>query len=540
MIKIAKFSSILLLFALHQVNAASLGNKTGKMWAPYLEWSISNPSNSGNEYDVLATATFTHSSSGKKHVTEMFFDENNSWKFRFTGTQIGNWSFVTNSSDPGLDGHTGTVTISKNTNSKITGFLTKSGNKFALQTGDNGKLEAFRLNVVQFDDSGPYKHAHITTFQTDTINKAKAYAKYAKDNGMSAIYIMLTNNWLKLGAYKYSEHNSQNPDPETFRILEKVIQTAHAEGVRVHLWAWGDEAREWTPIGINGGTNGSADKRLQRYIAARIGPLPGWSMGYGFDLNEWTNDNTRSEWANYLHDHFGWDHLLSTRGYKLPQGNNINGYSSQGGSAQLRTVDGGPKNYNEVLGDISSDNSRPSLYEERHIYEREGYSLDMNGTRKLMWWNTMAGGMGCWFGFFKQDPVFGNDPGYPNPEQLRTAAIFWDDNQRFMLNMSPSNNLTTNGYVLKSSDNKNYVFYNENTSSVQLNLSGMAGSQPAIAIDTKKAYSEINVGTLNSSNSSWQAPYKSDWAIAVGKFKGGAQNQSDNLAPASPSDLIAK
>ena len=149
----------------------------------------------------------------------MFYDGSNTWKFRFTGTQIGSWNFVTSSSDPDLDGHTGTISVSSNGSANITGFLTKSGNKFAIQTGDNGNLKAFRLNIFQFDDNGPFKHVHVTTFQNNTVSKTRTYANYAKNNGMSAIYVMVTNNWFKLGAYDYNDHNNQNPDFETFRIL---------------------------------------------------------------------------------------------------------------------------------------------------------------------------------------------------------------------------------------------------------------------------------------------------------------------------------
>ena len=53
--------------------------------------------------------------------------------------------------------------------------------------------------------------------------------------------------------------------------LELLITKVHAAGGLVHIWAWGDEARRWTPV--RWGKNGKVDKRLQRYIAARLGPL---------------------------------------------------------------------------------------------------------------------------------------------------------------------------------------------------------------------------------------------------------------------------
>ena len=49
----------------------------------------------------------------------------------------------------------------------------------------------------------------------------------------------------------------------------------------------------------------------------------------------------------------------------------------------------------------------------------------------------------------------------------------------------------------------------------------MAGRRHAVAVDAKKHYQEIDLGSLNSSNQTWNAPYRSDWAIAVGSFGDG-------------------
>jgi hypothetical protein len=93
------------------------------------------------------------------------------------------------------------------------------------------------------------------------------------------------------------------------------------------FWAWGDESRKWTPIGVGEGINGKEGRRLQRYIAARLGPLPGWSMGYGFDLHEYISKNELRSWQNYLHNRLGWQHLLSARATDLQSGDHMNGYA---------------------------------------------------------------------------------------------------------------------------------------------------------------------------------------------------------------------
>ncbi|MCK5269522.1 MAG: hypothetical protein KAJ46_02005, partial [Sedimentisphaerales bacterium] len=96
-----------------------------------------------------------------------------------------------------------------------------------------------------------------------------------------------------------------------------------------------------------------------------------------------------------------------------------------------------------------------------------------------------------------------------------TANQFWVG--RFLLDMERANNLT-DGYCLKTTANDNYVFYEEDTKSVRMNLSGMGTALPAIAVDAKLNYAEINIGTLNPTSQTWNAPYVSDWAVAVGDF----------------------
>ena len=86
-----------------------------------------------------------------------------------------------------------------------------------------------------------------------------------------------------------------------------------------------------------------------------------------------------------------------------------------------------------------------------------------------------------------------------------------------MLDMLPDNSLT-DGYCLRTSDGKNYVFYKEDADSIRLDLSKLAGKGEVVAVDAKKAYQETKVGVLSSKKQVWKAPYVSDWAIAVGNF----------------------
>jgi len=466
----------------------------------YEEWSVENPSWDGDPFDVVATVTFVHQATGRTHTTEMFYDGGTTWKFRFTATLTGEWRFTSTSTDPELDGLTGRLVILPNPDPLATGFLTHRGNKYAIQTGNSGELKAFRFNVYMNGQDFPAFIHNLTS--AETIN---AYLDDARQYGFDTVFVHVCNNWFDFGSIRWDEHDSRNPDPETFAALERLIAIARSRHMRVQIWAWGDEARRWTPIGV-GGINGVPDRRLQRYIAARLGPLPGWTMGYGFDLQEWVNESQVGAWAEYLHQHFGWRHLVWGRGRSHSELDVI----SYSGSSD----NGKPFSYTDALNKLNSDLARPHLYEERFSYMRDG-AWTMDNTRRAIWHYTLAGGMGSWWGFYRLGVAGSPLPPYPNPEQLATVNRFWQD--RFLLDMEPANELT-NGFCLKATEGDKYVFYKEDTGSIRMDLSDAASPLPAVAVDTKSDYAEINVGTLSPTSQTWTAPYVSDWAIAVGDF----------------------
>jgi len=510
-----------------QANTQNL-DQNGTLWAPYLEWTLTNPTYSGNPFDLVATATFVHPTSNETRKTPMFYAGNNAWRFRFTATRTGTWTVTTSSTDPELNGHQGTITITPNPDPEIKGFITTFGNKFARQIGENGELEAYLYNVYQDNESYPADFVDISYIQNYPPDKwVREYLAMAREHGANTLFIAPAHQWLELGTLSVDDHDKVDPDLTTFAIIEQVITAAHREGGHVQLWMWGDNAvsRRWTPIGLPGGINGEVDQRLQRYIAARLGPLPGWTMGYGFDLEEWVSEEELATWAGFLHGQFGWQHLLWAR----------NRQNSELDVVSYNAILGndGPESYADVVAKLNSDPDRPHLEEERFYHQRYG-KYDMETTRRHFWWYAMAGGMGGHWGYH---PRYSNER-YPNPEQLAAHRQFWDG--RFLLDMAPANTLS-DGYVLKDAANMHYVFYKEDTDSVRMDLSGMDGSRPAVAIDTKKAYAEIDLGLRSAGDQTWEAPYASDWAIAVGTFADPADpGASDTTAPRITSASIAR
>lgn len=512
-----RFQGIFFIFLLTAITMTVSGRDFGQteisMWQT-AEWSIEQTEPAGNPFDAVAKVTFKHQSSDREHTTEMFYDGEGDYRFRFCGTLAGDWDFESQSKIPALDGHSGTVRVAKNTNPSIKGFVTHVGNTFAVQVKDASDLQAYVFNVFMSRVKHPAFLDEFGPDLEDAREKAGAYFNNVMHNGFEIIFIHVNNNWFKHGARKYSEHNSENPDPTSFAVLEEIITTVYQLGGRVHIWAWGDESRQWTPKGLPGGIHGEADRRLMRYIAARLGPLPGWTMGYGFDLHEWTNSKQLNAWARYLHRHFGWQHLLCARGHILEGPDNMNSYDGFGRDVQLKTTPHGPADYAEIVEDLASDKQRPHFYEERHSYKRSGFDLDMDGTRRLLWEETMAGGMGGFFGFYPDSPY-----PYPNPEQLRIHYRFWHEQQKFTLDMEPANKLIEGGVALFSPSTGRCILYQKETDTVRVDLSRLSGRYHAFAVDTVREGDQIDIGGIDTSKKEWiwKAPRQSDWVFVLEK-----------------------
>ncbi|UCF14174.1 MAG: DUF5060 domain-containing protein [Phycisphaerales bacterium] len=462
-----------------------------KLWEP-VTWSFENPSYSANPYDVRTWATFTHVPTGQEIRTGLVHDHGDTWKLRFTGTLRGRWTFKTGSFAQPLSGLEGQVEVRPNPG--VPGFMTNFGSKW----GRLGVDEAFVPQYVMYRDPPEYYrnpeqiNADIRTFFIE--------------HGFNGFHTSVLCRWFDLDKTRSSEIDSPspNPDPRTFEALELLIRKVHAAGGVVHIWAWGDEQRKMTPK--KWGLNGEVDRRLQRYICARLGPLPGWSMGYGFDLQEWLVDRDLRTWHKYMHDHLGWLHFLGGRAPDLEQICDALDYSSY----QQHRPD-----YDIYVRAIEQYPDKPTFLEDRfrvrkNVYPRKDYDFDM--TRRGLWHSTMAGGAAnIWGNLLDPHPFSMSNP-YPNRNQILTWSRFWKE--RFRKELARDNSLT-DGVCLKV-PGRLLIFYKEDTNSIRMDLTELKGAIEAVAVDTRRDYKEIAISGLKAGHDQvFEAPVDSDWAVAV-------------------------
>ncbi|MFK7805839.1 MAG: DUF5060 domain-containing protein [Anaerolineae bacterium] len=461
-----------------------------------LDISFNNPGWSGNPFDLIAVVTFTHQGSGTTRETEMYYNGGNEWKARFTADRIGTWTYSTQSSDGDLNNKSGSVDIA---NSSAKGFVVADGDKWTR----SGTGEAF---VPQY-----LMAAELDRFASDSSKLNSDLDTFVGEHGFTGFHIRGYCHWFDLGNDRCRNISESDPDPDldTFEVVEKIIMETYARGGTTHIWMYGDNSRTHNPT--EWGLNGTTDQRMQRYLAARLGAVPGWTMGYGYDINEWASPAQIETWFNYLNDHMMYPHLMSARGDKnvIMQHSEILSYSGY----EQHNPD-----YAWYVQAINDRPQKPSFSEDRFRVDQAFATKDytFEETRRGMWHSAMAGGIANIWGNMQFDEGGSYQEGsrvYPNKSELKIYSDFM--NPRFHGDFETCNSLT-NGMCLKTPNNSQFIFYRENVSSITLNLSSMTSAQPFIAINTKTG--TTITGTFQVGQQTWNAPNRSDWAIAVGNW----------------------
>lgn len=351
---------------------------------------------------------------------------------------------------------------------------------------ENGS--AFSPQLVMI--GGPQVYWTGTAVDTTAIDAE--IERFIDDHGFNGFHIPVFCRWWDINTPdgKCRLVMNQTPDPATFAVLTEIIERTYEAGGMVHLWMYGDTAHRQNPGNLFG--FGSAEElALLDQLAARLGPLPGWTMGYGYDISEWADAAQVEAWHAYLQARMDAPHLLGARSEK-------NSYMDWSVSLEYYGVEWQKPTYQDYANHLVYANGRPAFSEDRFRIREDGQLKDytMEETRRGLWHATLAGGVANIWGNLSGDDSANDGSGtsldYPNPEQIKTWSLFWAD--RFNVNMAVCGDLCL-------SDGQVTILYGEDTATLDF-----VGT--AIAVDTQLAYQEIEVvdGAL---------PYVSDWAVVM-------------------------
>ena len=448
--KAASSESANALAATYRETCLSVQQETRPVWECY-EVSVDIPigqpvvvqHQSGEQYKVLS---FTE---GKQN------DEQT--KFRFTPTQRGTWTFSSNNREIGQ------VTINTDRPDYAKGFVTATGSKWTRSaTG-----EAFVPQYVMYNK--PNLDEGLTEF-VDGLRFTGFHIKNLRD--------FLDN-------------------PEYF---EAAVLKTYRRGGATHFWIWGDEARNTTP-----NTYGVDVNRLYTEIAARLAPLPGWTLGYGFDLFEWATAEELEDFRAQLINGSDYHHLIGARGYK-------NEYREISTQLDYVSWEWHHPSYQDYREHLKQADGRPVFSEDRFRIQvpdsPQHYSPEE--TYRGLWHSALAGGIANIWGNRPKGKEF-SEP-YLNSEQIQTVNRFIQEN--FNVRMEPDNSLISDGYCLRDADQL-AICYSQQPETVTFKLESLAPSITSITVvDAKSPYEETEVD-ISDTPFTWIPPSRSDWAFKI-------------------------
>jgi hypothetical protein len=407
------------------------------------------------------TVYITHSSGDRHHVVS--FNKDNRHRFRFTPTKQGRWCFsktekTQNKRDQDC------IDINAPKPAYANGFVATDGNKW-IRTA-TGK--AFIPQYVMYDK--PTIEAGVDEFVVG--------------HGFTGFHIVHLRDFLK--------------NPEYFEAA--VLKTYRAGGV-THFWLWGDATRQQTPDTYDVDVD-----QLYYEIIARLAPIPGWTLGYGFDLFEWVTEDEISKFREMMNKETSYRHLIGGRGHK-------NQYREVDKNLDYASWEWHRPTYSDYRQHIEKANGRPVFSEDRfrirsslrHAYK--DYDFEM--TRRGLWHSLFAGGVANIWGYQKGDQAFSSP--YPNKDQLLIYRQFADT---FFTRQSKVIAPYFEDAVCLSVNTNNVsdACYIEDVDEITFNQKVPDEPQLSV-IDVKKSAQESSVSLDNESR--LRLPRKSDWVVLI-------------------------
>lgn len=540
--------------ALVSCHGRLLPEKEVELGEPYAEWSLREAELAADPYDVEAAAVFTHEASGTSRRSQMFYagdvEGEPTWKFRFTGTRTGTWTIETEGPED-LGAWRGTVEVVE-PDEPNPGFVVTNGRSWTWSQTE----ESFVPQLVMMDRPSAFLQAG----RVDSSAIRRAIDEFIVETGFTGLHFEGGGGkWFEPGA---SDTDSLylEPAPGTFDVLEAFVLEAYEEGAMVHFWLYGSDAYDGESGPRNlGGPRSTPARRVLRQIAGRLGPIPGWSIGYGFDLHLWADAEELSWYRSYLEERLGgWVHPVGARADTFESYPRENSIVRRPLSSVYWSGDyAGHYDYRvpyrhyvrtyEAFEKAAFQEDRFRIRESDQ-FQAKDYTPEM--TVRGLWHSTMAGGVANIWGNLlpHSENERGSEP-YDNgargelrgveftvdvKDEIAAYSAFWFDEGRFSADLVRADALSgrePGAEVLSGSDPTpvsvalrgagfdRFVFYAEETATVRMDLSRSDSALSTVAIDTRRPYEEIELGMFAPEETVWEAPRTSDWAIAVGSFE---------------------
>lgn len=213
----------------------------------------------------LVSITFTGSSgkaAGMKYTIAGFWDGGNIWRVRFASPAAGEWSYVSTSKDPGLDGISGSISCTawsereKKQNPLRRGFIK------VCETGERPG------RYFEYADGTPFLWIGDTWWNwTKRGIRFESFKKLADDRSKKGFTVgqvfVAANGWGKISSLLNAEYD--DVDIDHMQDVEKMFEYANEKGITVWVHGW------WSRDNLNRTASPEKIRRWWRYLIDRLG-----------------------------------------------------------------------------------------------------------------------------------------------------------------------------------------------------------------------------------------------------------------------------
>lgn len=517
-------SLLLLCFILFTVSLYAVD--VGK-WRRYVI-TLPNSSYSGNPFELEVDGTFTHTGTGTVITLPGYYDGNDEWKIAFMPTLLGQWTYVTSSTDPELDGVTGSLNCVA---SGLPGMLVADsidGRKWKFTDGPYVVPIALRLEFF----SEPGSTSDIT-----------AAATFMSSNHIQMLETRLTEETGQFGGRHdfIFQGNWQNHqfDLTIWDRMEQRMEVLTDYGLGGHIMFYSDQA------GAPGWGGQSATEALViRYAIARLASFPVVWFNTGIDVSEYRSQSDIDWFGQQIRNLDPYGHPISSRhgggsGNIIMSGQTFNSWGDQ--KAFINTMT------NHFLNASTPVSMDDAWGENRPSHQSKNFQPE--DIRRAFWKCLLAGGLG---GLIRSDGGGCGQDGYFHfpclaqdleSEQWLTLINPFLETQlgNTFATMIPAPALVSNGYCLADPAGSKLVYFKTgvndrwdpgNGGDITLKLSSLTGGYTATWFDPRTGAETPVAGSPFSGGSDYVVtpPDNDDWVIFL-------STGSDITPPGNPTGL---
>lgn len=422
-----------------------------------------NESWSGNPFDLEFTGHFT-GPSGRTLTQLGFYAGENTWKIYFMPDETGQWTFRTESSDPDLDGNTGSFLC---TASDITGELIPDGNRWAFK-GDGGAFPVIWSPPVRDGAQWGFRGRDVSDPEVKEALRFANEVVGADLLGFGAVLIKPVGwaaEWPQ-SAVPYVI----GKEGDTFYLpfwdqLNAKLDSARERGMGAYLMLYSDD--EQTPDHFGVTPRSDKERRFFRYVIARLACYPNILWDTGIDIGEYRSKAWIDWYAEWFRAHDPWEHPVGSRtgggsGGSMPAAGTY--YSTGGAYIPSRTD---LLQYLQLTVPVAhTDHWRPFI-------SRGNWT---NDKIRVVHWRCALSGFQALYPDYNQGEVLW-DQVETGGKYIGYATRFFDEMVRSDLrDLKPHDELIAGGdsLIVAASPGREYVLYDQDGGQADLDLRGTA------------------------------------------------------------------